>query len=69
MYKQPGEAMPNASVLEKLARAANAEPWDPLPGMIKRQCPKCRYWFASTAETGLCPDCGEKQPRGRRRPA
>ena len=39
MNKRPGEAVPNATVLEKLARAANAEPWDPPPGMIKRRCP------------------------------
>jgi hypothetical protein len=69
MNKRPGEAVPNATVLEKLARAANAEPWDPPPGMIKRRCPKCSYWFASTAETGLCPDYGEKLPPGRGRPA
>jgi hypothetical protein len=54
---------------EAAARVVNAEPWEPMPGMVKRQCPKCRYWFASAAETGLCPDCGEKLPRGRRRPA
>ena len=54
---------------EARARAANAEPWEPMPGMIKRQCPQCRYWFASNAETGLCPDCSEKLPRGRTRPA
>ena len=51
------------------ARAINAEPWDPPPGMMKRQCLRCRYWFASPIEVGLCPDCGEKFERGRRRPA
>ena len=67
MNKRPGDAVPNAAVQEKLARVVNAEPWDPPPGMLKRQCPRCRYWFASVAETGLCPDCSEKQPPGRRR--
>ena len=55
---------------EATTRAINAEPWEPMPGMVKRQCPKCRYWFASAAENRrLCPDCGEKLPRGRRRRA
>ena len=29
------------------ARAINAQPWEPPPGMIKRQCPHCRYFFAA----------------------
>ena len=29
------------------ARAVNAEPWEPLPGMMKRQCSQCRYFFAT----------------------
>ena len=43
--------------VEAEARAINAMPWEPMPGMIKRQCPECRYWFAAATETGLCPDC------------
>jgi hypothetical protein len=43
------------------ARAVNAQPWEPPPGMVKRQCPYCRYFFAAPAiEPGgalLCPDC------------
>ena len=42
------------------ARAINAQPWEPPPGMVKRQCPYCRYFFAapSIAEAELlCPDC------------
>jgi hypothetical protein len=42
---------------EAAARAVYAEPWEPMPGMLKRQCPECRYWFAAATETGLCPDC------------
>ena len=42
------------------ARAVNAEPWEPLPGMVKRECPECRYFFAAPSHRarGLpCPDC------------
>ena len=45
---------------EANARAVNAQPWEPPPGMVKRQCPECRYWFAApaTAERAVrCPDC------------
>ena len=45
---------------EAASRAVNAEPWEPMPGMVKLQCPYCRYFFAApiTAEAGLlCPDC------------
>jgi hypothetical protein len=31
---------------EAEARAINAQPWEPPPGMVKRQCPECRYFFA-----------------------
>ena len=46
---------------EAEARAINAEPWDPLPGMVKRQCTGCRYLFAvsitAAPEPLRCPDC------------
>jgi hypothetical protein len=46
---------------EANARATNAEPWEPLHGMVKRQCSECWYFFAAPrhqARTGLlCPDC------------
>jgi hypothetical protein len=32
---------------EASAHAVNAEPWKPLPGMVKRQCLDCHYWFAT----------------------
>jgi hypothetical protein len=40
-------------------RAINAEPWGPMPGMVKRQCPECRYFFAAAEASGerRCPDC------------
>ena len=38
-------------------RTVNAQPWEPLPGMVKRQYPECRYWFATATGTGLCADC------------
>ena len=31
---------------EANARATNAEP-EPMPGMVKRQCPECWYFFAN----------------------
>ena len=43
------------------ARAINAQPWEPPPGMVKRQCPDCRYFFAALPiepeAVLLCPDC------------
>jgi hypothetical protein len=41
------------------ARAANAEPWEPMPGMVKRECPECRYLFAAPVDSAerRCPDC------------
>ena len=47
--------------LERKARAINATDWQPLPGMLKKRCSKCRYLFAvliAEAEaTSRCPDC------------
>jgi len=47
---------------EAAARAVNAEPWEPLPGMVKRQCPECRYFFAAPAASAvpLCPACATR---------
>jgi hypothetical protein len=41
------------------ARVINAQPWEPPPGMVKRQCPECRYYFAATpnAAEPRCWDC------------
>ena len=52
-------SVPNQAVLETRARAVNAEPWDPPPGMVKRQCPRCRYFFAALpdADDPHCADC------------
>ncbi len=53
----------NINEAEAEARAVNAEPWEPLPGMIKLRCPRCLYFFAAPAAaatadvTVLCPDC------------
>lgn len=46
--------------LEVEARAINAQPWDPPPGMVKRRCPECCYWFATpedapTARASIVP--------------
>jgi hypothetical protein len=50
---------------ETTARTVNAEPWEPLPGMTKRQCSECRYFFATpkAAPAALCPDCAGKGTR------
>jgi hypothetical protein len=46
---------------EAAARAINAEPWESLPGMVKKRCSQCHYWFAVLAAeaeaTSRCPDC------------
>ena len=34
-----------AAELEVEARAINATDWEPLPGMAKKRCSQCRYWF------------------------
>ena len=41
------------------ARAINAQAWEAPPGMVKRQCPQCRYWFAASPHSAeeCCPDC------------
>ena len=36
---------PVAWQLELAARAINATDWQPLPGMVKRRCGWCHYWF------------------------
>jgi hypothetical protein len=47
--------------LEAEVRAINAQPWQPLPGMVKKHCARCHFWFAvplTEAEaTSWCPDC------------
>jgi hypothetical protein len=70
--KRLGEAVLRAGGLasaEAAARAVNAEAWEPMPGMVKRQCPECRYWFAAPASSqeARCQDCLDKLPRGIRR--
>ena len=49
----------NDELDEASTRAVNAEPWEPMPGMVKRQCPRCRYYFAATPDTHEphCADC------------
>jgi hypothetical protein len=55
--------------LEEEARATNATDWQPLPGMVKRRCLRCRYLFAVPADlaevTATCPDCAPSQTRPR----
>ena len=47
MTKKP----PKAEEAEVEARAINTGPWEPMAGMVKRQCPRCRYFFASPVES------------------
>jgi hypothetical protein len=56
-----------AAELEREARATNAEPWEPMRGMVKRRCQRCGYFFAVRAETAAatCPDCAPSQTRKR----
>jgi hypothetical protein len=43
---------------EAEARAINAEPWEPPPGMVKARCAACSYWFAAPdMRVERCPDC------------
>ena len=50
------------------ARAINAQEWEPPSGMMKRQCPQCRYWLAASPHTtdDCCPDCASIGQRGAR---
>jgi len=45
--------------VEATARAVNAGPWEPLPGMVKRRYEGCHYFFAAPvdSEAPRCPDC------------
>jgi hypothetical protein len=42
---------PAPAETEEIARAINAEPWEPMGGMVKRQCPRCRYFFTSPIDS------------------
>jgi hypothetical protein len=50
---------------EAAARAINAKPWEPPPGMVKRLCPECRYFFSAPAAEAkiFCPDCAAEDTR------
>ena len=69
MNKKRRETAAPTSGPEAVVRAVNAQPWEPLPGMEKRQCPKCQYFFAAPtgSEEPRCPDCLDKAPRARPR--
>jgi hypothetical protein len=61
---------PAPAEAEEVARAINAEPWEPMAGMVKRLCPQCRYFFASPADRTepRCANCvslGTGAPRTR----
>ncbi len=41
------EQISDMTEAEVSALAIDAQPWEPPPGMVKRQCPRCRYFFAA----------------------
>jgi hypothetical protein len=61
--------MPTILKAEAAAREINEGSWEPLPGMVKRRCPDCRYLFAvpvALAEIEPVPRCPDCAARGRR---
>jgi hypothetical protein len=56
----PGEAVLQGGLASEGSRRA-----DPLPGMVKQQCPECRYFFAAPTAGAvlLCPDCAAEGRR------
>ena len=45
-------------------RRNNAQPWQPLPGMVKLRCIECHYWFAARSpDIERCPDCELRHQR------
>lgn len=43
---------------ELMARAINAEAWEPPPGQVKLRCMKCEFYYASWDQwSELCHDC------------
>jgi hypothetical protein len=54
----PGRVAMDDDPDELTARAINAQPWQPPPGMVKLRCQACHYWFsARDPETSHCPEC------------
>ncbi len=50
--------MPHSLDDDAIARAINAQPWEPLPGMTKLRCGRCHYWFAARDPIARrCVDC------------
>ncbi len=48
--------------LEQEARAIDATDWQPLPGMVRKRCSQCRYYWlavliAEAEMTWRCPNC------------
>jgi hypothetical protein len=51
-----GTRRPAAIGKEAESRAINATNWQPMPGMVKRQCDWCCYYFAAPTDShGLRP--------------
>ena len=59
----PNEQANGVGEGEATTRAINAEPWEPMPGMVKRQCPDCRCLVRRQAGQLIeprCSDCVDK---------
>jgi hypothetical protein len=50
--------MPHDLSADAKDRRINAQPWEPLPGMVKLRCTDCHFWFAARSpDTERCADC------------
>ena len=53
------------SVPSAVARAINAQPWEPPAGATKQRCAMCLYWFSAWEENArFCPECRIITSRG-----
>jgi len=54
VLRVPGQTATGAA-----ARVTNAEPWEPMPGMVKRRCRCCGYAYAAANRPApaICPTC------------
>jgi len=51
--------VPGQTATGDAARATNATPWEPPPGMVKRWCRRCGYAYAAAnrPSPAICPSC------------
>jgi hypothetical protein len=51
--------LPPRPITERRSRAENEAPWEPPPGMTKRRCEDCAFWFSAIKDHTHCPECME----------